>query len=102
MARNPTSIVWSAYVPKSRGNGGLLGTKPVCGAKYVADRGGAYWLLDEIALIQPHDKAVAAEEFQVWTLKARPDHTAPLTCDDGNGTFVFSKDITFTDFAGRL
>jgi hypothetical protein len=24
-----------------------------------------YWLLDEIAIIQPYDKAVAAEEFQV-------------------------------------
>ena len=25
------------------------------GAKYVADTAGAYWLLDEIALIQPYD-----------------------------------------------
>ena len=24
------------------------------GAKYVADQAGAYWLLDEIAIIQPH------------------------------------------------
>jgi hypothetical protein len=39
------------------------------GAKHVADHGGAYWLLDEIALIQPYDKRVAAEEFQVWSLK---------------------------------
>jgi hypothetical protein len=30
------------------------------GAKYVVDTGGAYWLLDKIALIQPHDKAFAA------------------------------------------
>ena len=68
------------------------------GAKYVADCGGAYWLLDEIALIQPYDKRVAAEEFQVWTLKVRDDRTATLTCEDGNGTVVFSKDIEFTDF----
>ena len=34
------------------------------GAKYVADHGSAYWLLDEIALIQPYDKRVTAEEFQ--------------------------------------
>jgi uncharacterized protein DUF6876 len=26
------------------------------GAQYVAEHGGAYWLLDEIALIQPYDK----------------------------------------------
>ena len=27
------------------------------GAKYVADQGGAYWLLDEIALAQRYEKA---------------------------------------------
>ena len=37
------------------------------GAKYVADEGGAYWLLDEIALAQRYEKRVTAEEFQVWT-----------------------------------
>ena len=68
------------------------------GAKYVADQGGAYWLLDEIAIIQPYDARVAAEEFQVWTLKVRDDRTATLPCDDGNGTIVFSKEIEFTDF----
>jgi hypothetical protein len=68
------------------------------GAKYVADAGGAYWLLDEIAIIQPHNKAVAAEEFQVWKLTVRPDRTATLTCDDGNGRIVYTKEIEFTDF----
>jgi hypothetical protein len=68
------------------------------GAKYVADAGSAYWLLDEIALIQPYDKRVAAESFQFWTLTVRPNRTATLTCDDGNGTIVFSKEIGFTDF----
>jgi hypothetical protein len=68
------------------------------GAKYVADHGGAYWLLDEIAIIQPYDARVAAEEFQVWTLKVREDRTAILTCDDGNCNIVFSKEIEFTDF----
>jgi transposase len=43
-------------------------------------RAGAYWLLDEIAIIQPHEKVVAAEEFQVWTLKVRADRTPTLTC----------------------
>ena len=68
------------------------------GARHVAEAGGAYWLLDEIAIIQPYDKAVAAEGFQVWTLAVRPDRTATLTCGDGNGNTVFSKDIEFTDF----
>jgi len=68
------------------------------GPQYVAEQGEAHWLLDEIALIQPYDKNVAAEEFQVWKLTVRPDKTATLTCDDGNGNIVLSKEIPFTDF----
>ena len=68
------------------------------GAKYVADQGGAYWLLDEIALAQRGQRRVAAEEFQVWTLRVKPDKTATLTCEDGNGHAVFEKAIPFTDF----
>ena len=62
------------------------------------EHGGAEWLLDEIAIIQPYNKAVAAEEFQVWKLAVRPDRTATLTCDDGNGNIVFTKEIEHTDF----
>jgi hypothetical protein len=68
------------------------------GAKYVADEGGAYWLLDEIALAQRYQKAVAAEEFQVWTLTVKDDRTARLACEDGNGNEVFAKPIPFADF----
>lgn len=68
------------------------------GAKYLADVGGAYWLLDEIALIQPYDKKVAAEPFQVWKLTVRADRSATLACDDGNGNIVFTKELEFTDF----
>ena len=68
------------------------------GAQYLAERGGAYWLLDEIAIIQPYNKAVAAEEFQVWTLKVHPNRSATLTCGDGNGNIVFTKQIPVTDF----
>jgi len=68
------------------------------GAKYVADHGGAYWLLDEIAFAQKGQKAVAAEEFQVWTLKVNADRTATLSCGDGNDNTVFTKEIPFTDF----
>jgi hypothetical protein len=45
------------------------------GAKFVADAGGAYWLLDTIAICQL-DPRVKAEEFQVWKLTVRPDRTA--------------------------
>jgi hypothetical protein len=68
------------------------------GAKYVADQAGAYWLLDEIAIIQPHSARVAAEEFQVWKLAVKPDHRGVLTCEDGNDNVVYTKEIEYTDF----
>jgi hypothetical protein len=68
------------------------------GAKYVADEGGAYWLLDEIAIAQRFEKAVSVEEFQVWKLTVNPARTAKLACEDGNGRTVFEKAIPYTDF----
>ena len=68
------------------------------GAKHVADAGGAYWLLDEIALAQQYVKAVADEPFQVWKLVLGEGHSATLSCDDGNSNAVFTKRIEFTDF----
>lgn len=67
------------------------------GAKYVADRGGAYWLLDEIALAQKFNTAVGAEPFQVWKLVVTQS-TGVLTCDDGDNHVVYTKPIPFTDF----
>lgn len=72
------------------------------GAKYVADAGGAWWLLDEIAIAQRFEKKVAAEEFQVWKLTVNPDRTAKLACEDGNDRTVFEKAIPFTDFPPRV
>jgi len=68
------------------------------GAKYVADRASAYWLLDEIALIQHYDKHISVEGFQVWKLSVNIDMTATLTCEDGNDHVVYIKNIPFTDF----
>lgn len=68
------------------------------GAKYVADIAGAYWLLDEIAVIQPYNRRIAGEAFQVWKLMVHDDLSATLTCDDGNGNIIYTKQIPFTDF----
>ena len=67
------------------------------GVKHVAEQGGAYWLLDTIAFAQAIP-AVAAEPFQFWILTVRSDHTATLTCEDGNSKTVHTQDIPFTDF----
>lgn len=68
------------------------------GVQYVAEKAGAYWLVDEIALAQAYVPQVKAEAFQVWQLIVKADHTATLVCEDGNGGGVWSKVIEFTDF----
>jgi hypothetical protein len=68
------------------------------GAAYVAEEGGAFWLLDSIALAQLSEKRVAAEEFQAWKLAVRSNRTATLTCEDGNYNVVYTQELEFTDF----
>jgi hypothetical protein len=68
------------------------------GAKYVADKAGAYWLLDEIAIIQVHDARLKAEEFQVWKLAVNAHQTGVLICEDGNDNDVYTKLLEYTDF----
>ena len=68
------------------------------GAEYVAEKGGAYWLLDEIVFAQRDHERIAVETFQLWTLRVHPDRSATLTCENGNGNAVFTKAIPLTDF----
>jgi hypothetical protein len=67
------------------------------GVQFLAEKAGAYWLVDEIAIAQAYEPRVKAEEFQVWKLKVT-NATAVLSCEDGNGNKVLSKAIAFTDF----
>jgi hypothetical protein len=76
------------------------------GVRYLAQRAGAYWLIDEIALansnIKPINQALHAEEFQVWKLQRDAEgHSANLLVEDGNGNEVYRKRIEFTDFPVR-
>lgn len=68
------------------------------GARHVAEHGGAYWLLDEIALSQKSEPALAKEGFQVWTLKVAQDASGVLTCEDGDLREVYRKELIYTDF----
>jgi hypothetical protein len=70
------------------------------GAKHVADEGGAYWLLDIIAISQLHDKRLRRQPFQVWGLAVQPDSWATLTVEDGNFNVLLTQRIAFTDFPG--
>lgn len=66
------------------------------GTKYLADKAGAYWLMDEIAFANKLPN-VKAQYFQVWKLEVQGSK-ATLSCEDGNDNPVFAKPIDFTDF----
>jgi len=66
------------------------------GVKLIADKLGAYWLLDVIASHQLKAK-VKRTPFQVWKIKAK-DSQAMITCEDGNNNKVSQQKIEYTDF----
>jgi hypothetical protein len=71
------------------------------GARYIAEEGGAHWLLDLIAVSQGHDKRLERQQFQVWKLTVRPDNSAIITVEDGNFNVLLTQRIAFTDFPGE-
>lgn len=70
------------------------------GVQYLAEKAGAYWLVDAIFFHQP-DKRISRNEelaaFQCWTLTVADDNSAVLTCDDGNKNTILTQEIPFTD-----
>jgi hypothetical protein len=77
-----------------------LAAKMLCtdGVKFLAERAGAYWLIDEIAFAQSIP-AVRAQGFQAWKLDLNKSGCgAKLRCEDGNGNNFYTKRIPYTDF----
>ena len=74
------------------------------GVKFVADKLGAYWLIDVVMSHQLNRKAIAAANgFQVWRLKLNKTGSGcVVTMDDGgqgDGAKVLIRQrIPFTDF----
>jgi hypothetical protein len=69
------------------------------GAKYLADKAGAYWLMDIIWSITP--KLTANEdEFFVLALERGEGNTAEVVVDRGRGHEkpLYTQHIPFTDF----
>ena len=63
------------------------------GVKYLADKCGAFWLLDIIASVK------STEEFQVCKLvKNKTGNGAKFVIEDGNSNIVYTQKIPFTDF----
>lgn len=71
------------------------------GAHYVAEKAGAFWLMDAIASHQPKilkNKDQRLKTLQIWELSVK-DNAAVLTCCADTGTKPAVKQkIEYTDF----
>jgi hypothetical protein len=67
------------------------------GIQHLAERAGAYWLIDLISSWQM-TPAVAHEDFQIWKLVVRTDRAATATATGDGQKALASQDIPFTDF----
>lgn len=69
------------------------------GVQYLAEIGGAYWLIDKIFSCHACVAKLEGEEFCVWDLNLKKDgQGARLVCTDGNDTQLYAENILFTDF----
>lgn len=63
------------------------------GVKYMADAGGAYWLIDVVASYQ------RKEPFQIWELKVKPNKSCVVTMREDTGEPAkVRQEIPHTDF----
>ena len=66
------------------------------GVLYVAQEGGAFWLVDKILFTTRAKNNL--QEFGVWKLEVNEDKSAILVCEDGNYHELYREKIEWTDF----
>lgn len=75
---------------------GLLYTE---GIKHLADRAGAYWLID---LVGSYQHKLKEYPFQVWSIEVHDDDSALVTMVEDTGKpLQVSQEIPYTDFPMR-
>ncbi len=67
------------------------------GVHFLAERAGAYWLIDYVMSNQ-YDRKIKAQPFQVWTIKVREDRSATIRAEDGNGNLIRRFRLEYADF----
>lgn len=67
------------------------------GVKYLAERAGAYWLLEYVFSNQEF-RNLSEAPFQVWKLRINADCSALMIIEDGNDNELRRFEIPFTDF----
>ena len=72
------------------------------GVHYMAEHGGAYWLIDAVASYQPDTRITSRSDlvdFQLWEVAVAEDKSAVLTMRGDSGQpAVITQEIPFTDF----
>ena len=69
------------------------------GARFVAEKAGAWWLMDAILSYQPQCKRdPMLRDMQFWKLKVGEDREAVLTCERDEGDIAITQVIPATDF----
>ncbi len=71
------------------------------GVKAVADKYGAYWLLDLIFSYQYLDK-IKTEKFQIWIITANNKKAIVEMRIDTDQPILIKQEILFTDFPNRI
>lgn len=66
------------------------------GVRHLAERAGAYWLMDYILSYQLDPKLVV-QPFQVWKLVVQDD-SGTVTIEDGNDNKIATLSLNYTDF----
>ena len=71
-----------------------LGIRYTDGVQYLAEQGGAYWLLDCIASWQSDSRVrndPKLQEIQFWKLTVNDDQSAQLVCERDTDDVVVSR-----------
>lgn len=73
-----------------------LGILYTDGVKFLAEKAGAYWLIDAVASYQNKVKHIP---FQIWTLVIDKDNSATLQMrEDSDMPFIIEQFIEYSDF----
>lgn len=67
------------------------------GVQYLAEKAGAYWLIDYV-LSNQFEPELKGQLFQVWKIETKPNHTAVITVEDDNKNLIKQFKLGFTDF----
>lgn len=68
------------------------------GVKYLAEKAGAYWLIDVVASVQHTGVRLARHPFQSWSLTVDTDKAGLVICTNGNDKKLYVQQIGYTDF----